>query len=148
MMTMQRMTEQELDRWATKISREGDCHLWTGHLDKDGYGSFYFRRKNRRAHRVGWYLTHGEIPKGMFVNHKCGNRHCVNAQHLELLTPRENALQDSKSPAAINARKTHCPQGHPYDRTYARQRYCSICEAAKRRRLRQQWKAEADQLNV
>lgn len=147
MRTMQRMTESELERWNTKWEQSGDCHLWTSPLDKDGYGSFYFRRKNRRAHRVGWYIVHGDIPPGLVVNHKCGNRNCVNAQHLELLTARQNALQDSRSVAAINARKTHCPNGHAYDREYGGQRYCSVCESDKKRRLRRKW-ANEDTLNV
>lgn len=131
----------------SKVEKRNDCWLWQGQLDKDGYGTFYLRRVGRRAHRVGWYMLNGEIPEGMVVNHVCGHRNCVNPQHLDLLTPRENALKDSRSLGAINARKVHCPEGHEYDREYSGQRYCSICEAAKRRRLRIKWSAE-DTLRV
>lgn len=141
------LTPNEHARFMSKIVKANDCWLWQGPLDKDGYGTFYLRRRGRRAHRVGWYLMHGEIPEGLVVNHVCRNRHCVNPQHLELITARENSLKDSKSVGAINARKTHCPQGHPYDRTYGNQRYCSICEAAKSRRLRTKWRNE-DTLRV
>lgn len=137
------LTDSEWKRFQAKFDVSGSgCWLWHAPLDKDGYGVFYLRRRARRAHRVGWFLLNGPIPKGMVVNHICKQRSCVNPQHLTLVTVRENALQDSESPAAINARKTHCPKGHGFDRRYGGQRYCSTCEAEKKRRLVARWRAE------
>lgn len=136
------LTPAEHERFMSKTAKQGDCWLWQAPLDKDGYGVFYLRRRPRRAHRVGWYMLRGEIPAGMVINHVCGNRHCVNPQHLEMVTVRENALKDSRSLGALNARKMHCPEGHNYDRVYSGQRYCSTCEATKARRLRAKWRAE------
>ncbi len=145
---MGNLTDAERERFRSKvvITSKG-CWQWQGPLDKDGYGSFYLRRKGRRSHRVAWYDAHGEIPQGMVINHVCMNRACVNVQHLELVTIRDSNLRDTRSPAAINARKTHCPEGHEYDRIYAGQRYCSTCDAAKKKRLRARWRAE-DTLRV
>jgi hypothetical protein len=150
---MGNLTESEKARFMSRVRRDVDCLVWTGRLDKDGYGFFYLRRKTRRAHRVAWYDMHGEIPDGMVINHVCRNRACVNAQHLQVVTIRENTLKDSTTVSAINARKTHCKRGHPFDRVYPKsggpgsQRYCSICEAAKSRRLQAKWRAE-DKLKV
>lgn len=141
------LTTAEHERFMGRTKKHLGCWLWQGPLDKDGYGSFYLRRKARRAHRVGWYMLHGEIPDGMVINHVCGHRNCVNPQHLTLMTVRENALKDSYSIGAVNARKTHCPQGHTYDKVYSGGRYCSTCEAAKSRRLQAKWRAE-DTLKV
>jgi hypothetical protein len=47
------------------------------------------------------------------IDHLCRVRHCVNPAHMEPVTPRENILRSPVALAAINARKTHCPQGHP-----------------------------------
>jgi len=140
------LSAQEWDRFSSKITvTSTDCWEWAGGLDQDGYGIFYFRKRNRRAHRVGWFAFRGGIAEGLVVNHKCSNRACVNHQHLELVTVRENSLKDSRSIGALNARKTHCKNGHPFDRFYGGQRYCSVCEAVKKKRLQEKWKAEAAQ---
>jgi hypothetical protein len=39
---------------------------------------------------------------------------CVNPDHLEIVTHRENILR-SEAPAALNSRKTHCLNGHFFD---------------------------------
>ena len=137
------MTDAELARFKSKtVENPAGCWLWQGPLDKDGYGSFFFRRRPRRAHRVGYFLRHGPIPSGMVVNHTCRNRHCVNPQHLQMVTVTENVMKDSTSLPYLNSQKTHCKKGHPFDRKYGNQRYCSICQAAKTKRLRAKWRAE------
>jgi hypothetical protein len=136
------MTEQEAARFKSKtVETPTGCWLWQGPLDRDGYGSFYFRRMNRRAHRVGYFMQNGPIAQGLLINHTCRNRHCVNPQHLEAVDARTSALKDTRSPAYVNSQKTTCPKGHPYDRKYGKQRFCSICQAEKTKRLRAKWRA-------
>ena len=133
------LTQEQLDRFMSFVKKENSCWNWTGNKDKDGYGIFTFLRKNRRAHRVSYWAFNGDKPDKMTVHHKCKNTSCVNPEHLELMTVKENNLE-SNNVGAINARKTHCPNGHKYDRKYGGQRYCSICEAEKSKRLRKKWK--------
>lgn len=49
----------------------------------------------------------------MHIDHLCRNPLCVRPDHLEQVTPRENLLR-GVGPSAKAAKKTHCPQGHPY----------------------------------
>lgn len=43
--------------------------IWTGSKTTDGYGTFYYKGKSHRAHRVSHELFIGPIPEGMCVCH-------------------------------------------------------------------------------
>lgn len=64
------------------IKQEG-CWDWKGCKVK-GYGTFNFRGKFQRAHRVAWIIENGEIPNKLWVLHKCDNPSCSNPDHLFL----------------------------------------------------------------
>lgn len=49
--------------------------------------------KDFRISRWIYTKTFGEIPNGMVVRHKCDNPACINPEHLELGTQKEN-IQD------------------------------------------------------
>jgi hypothetical protein len=87
---------------------ETPCWVWQLRVDRDGYG----RTDGRLAHRVSYETHRGPIPEGLTIDHLCRIRACVNPGHLEAVTMAEN-VRRGESFAALNARKTHCPQGHP-----------------------------------
>jgi hypothetical protein len=127
----------------TYVDASGDCWEWTGGHSSTGYGAWGPRAQ--KAHRAVWELLVSPIPKGMTLDHLCRNRGCVNPDHLEVVTMRENVLR-GVGPSAVNARKTHCVHGHPFDerntgyqrkgryKTHAT-RYCRACG-------RERWRLE------
>lgn len=128
-----------LDRFAEKVAlADSGCIEWLGGLNGVGYGQFYVGRTSLEqtgktyAHRWSYEYHVGPIPEGLHIDHLCRNPLCVNPEHLEPVTPRENMLRGN-APAALHAKKTHCPAGHPYsgDNLYVHptlgQRVCRTC---------------------
>lgn len=67
------------------------CWLWMGTKHFRGYGACTKQYGDTRAHRVSWLLTHGPIPDGLGVLHKCDTPLCVNPAHLYLGDQKQNS---------------------------------------------------------
>lgn len=128
--------EREARFWdKVRLDPKSSCWLWTAAKDSSGYGRFYVgQRKLAGAHRVSFMLSGRDLPEGAVVDHACRTRLCVNPQHLRAVTRLENVHENSDALAHLNALKTHCAKGHPFDdeNTFARHdglRGCRQCRA-------------------
>jgi len=113
----------------------GQCWLWTA-TKSNGYGMFSLNSGMVLAPRYAYELTHGSIGD-RDLDHLCRNPSCVNPDHLEPVTHRENVLRGI-GPTAMQAAQTHCKRGHPFDEenTYiiptTGSRQCRTCVVAYR----------------
>lgn len=84
-----------------------ECWRWTGAND-GRYGHFRVWRdgvmRTERSHRVAWELTHGPIPPGMDVLHRCDRPICVNPACLFLGTHTDN-MRDCVSKGRLTRAK-------------------------------------------
>ncbi len=100
------------DRLLSKIELSDDgCWLWTAHRDVVGYGRLRVGPTSKPAHNLVYEVFVGAVPEGLELDHLCRNRGCVNPEHLEPVTHRENVLRGA-SPIAAAAAQTHCLRGH------------------------------------
>jgi len=116
-----------------KCEENGDeCVFWQGHTTKKGYGRATVQGRKVLAHRLVWEQKFGKVPKGHVLHHTCGNKSCVNTEHLILLTASTHSSMDNGQQD-----KTHCPKGHEYTlentRFYKGRRFCRECQRERNR---------------
>jgi hypothetical protein len=146
---MTQIRNDDRRRLLSKIAVNGaGCWEWGGYRDEKGYGHLIVKGRMRRAHVVLWEIERGPVLDGLELDHLCRNRACVNPDHLEPVTHRENMLR-GVGPTAENATKTHCKYGHPFDEenTIVRPdrpgtRECRACKRRDRNKARSRRVAE------
>lgn len=131
-----------LERFELKYCPEPNtgCWLWIGCCNPKGYGNFTYNSRTRSAHRVSYEFYVGPVPDGLTFYHKCRQRCCVNPDHLEPVTNKENILRGDGACAA-KARAITCKNGHLLVDKYSStgrfvQRWCRICWVQQRRENR------------
>lgn len=80
------------ERIATYTRRDANgCLRWTRGLTKDGYAQVSLGGGRQvYAHRFVYELHVAKIPSGLVIDHLCGNRDCLNHEHMEIVTRAEN----------------------------------------------------------
>ena len=139
-------------RFWSKVDKTESCWVWKGALH-DGYGTITIGYAQKMAHRASLEIAGVEVPADQFVDHVCRNRACVRPEHLRVVSPIVNAIENSHSPWALNRSKTQCKRGHPFDasNTYhvlekgKLKRRCKECRRSAVRSRRRRVKSESMQ---
>lgn len=90
---------------------ESGCWEWNGGRTGQAYGAVRIGSRQVKVHRASYRHFNGPLPQGLVVRHKCDNPPCMNPDHLELGTHRDNMRdrdlrgrgvqhQGSRNPAA------------------------------------------------
>ncbi len=133
---MPRDTRTPIERFWARVKKTETCWIWTGCLNRDGYGhlSPSAWEGHCGAHRFSYEIHKGKIPDGLQIDHLCRVKNCVNPEHLEAVTQRENVIRGLSATVhksfwdGIN----HCKRGHEFteENTYittSGRRMCRPC---------------------
>ena len=133
------MTDLVLERFWDKVevNQITNCWNFTSML-RNGYGRFKINNKILSAHRFAYEINKGKIPEGLKLDHLCRNPSCVNPDHLEIVTQKENVLRGI-APSALAVRNNKCIRGHDltgmnlYVSKTNNERICKECCKIRRR---------------
>lgn len=96
-MTKNRRYKTPEEAFAARTEWRGECLVWTGCTNRDGYGYLQVDGRQEGAHRFAHIRVNGPIPKGLVIDHMCHNRACCNVLHLRAVTQGENT-ENSRGP--------------------------------------------------
>lgn len=122
----------DTDLFWSHVDTSGPCWIWTGSINRGGYGSVGIRADGKwigsfLPHRVAYELAIGPIPEGMTLDHLCREKRCVRPDHLEPVSIGINVNRAYR--AKLDSLR--CEAGHKFHpgRTrYRLVRECLLCE--------------------
>ena len=125
------------------VTNNNGCWIWQGTKRSNGYGVTVYKGTQTTTHRVMYQVVNGSLlGEGLEIDHTCNTRDCINPEHLEAVSHKENMARGL-------ARRQTCRNGHEWDdtNTYVKEvkrkqggtrmaRYCRVCRANNQRDLR------------
>ena len=122
-----------LERFWAKTTRTDTCWIWKGATSSTGYGQLWRDGRLHYAHRLAYEHFIGPVPDRHELDHLCRVRRCVNPEHLEPVTAKENNRRGAGNQYK-NA--TTCIRGHEFDGHNGKQRTCKTCATIRLRAWR------------
>lgn len=140
-----------IERFWSKVEKKEfgyktECWIWTAYKNACGYGWFRGQESKkewgytgRLAHRWAYEHFIGKIQEGFELDHICRNRSCVNPEHLQQVTHKENM----SNAVEYKVRKDYCKKGHLlspdnlyicYKKNGQIRRICRICKKISERK--------------
>jgi len=120
------------------------CKIWTGALEKTGYGRRKVKGKMWMAHRFAYQEHYGDLDPDLVVDHLCFNRACVEPTHLRQITREENAVRHNPGCGCVACQPelntmTVCRSGHDLSKPGSRHARtvggrigrCAACERSR-----------------
>ena len=139
---------------ATDPMPETGCRLWSGATTAAGYGTLSLGGRTVYAHRLLLAWSYGyeldEVPTRVVTRHQCGNRRCVEPDHLLAgwaISNVADAIRDGHMPWTFADGR--CQRGHDvsdpatvYVHPDNGRRGCRACRQDSNRQFRSRSKAE------
>ena len=110
-------TSEDVQRFMQRVDVTPECWLMSG-SQAGGYVQFQYQGKRIMSHRFAYIAFEGGIPDELEIDHLCRTKNCVNPDHLEPVTTRENLRRDPNNLSTINASKAECVRGHDFSDSY------------------------------
>lgn len=123
------------------------CWLWVKTLNINGYGVYSDPRPKMHyvsAHRRSYELFIGDLDSNLTIDHLCSVRRCINPDHLEQVTARENLMRSSNH-VSLKAKQTECIRGHELS-WMGRQnrRFCRTCQKQRSKKYLEKIRKEVE----
>lgn len=91
------------------------CWRWVKGITTSGYGHLSVGAVQYQAHRLLYILEFGhDVPAGLFLDHLCRHRWCVNPHHLEPVTHAVNVQRGTQAhltPEQVDEIRLACRNG-------------------------------------
>lgn len=128
----------------TGLLASNGCIIWTGAKYRDGYGKKMVNGRSQRVHRAVIELNSGqEIEEGLVVMHLCDNRQCINPEHLQLGTSKENT-QDAIIKGRKDNKHKHLSRSYKLNAVQVREIHEKRAKGATYTRLAKEYEVSRD----